>query len=99
MATQILVLEEELHYVISSEEILFGALLLAITLAIHGSGMLLTLRVSNSLKERHERLPTPSYTFALGIVIVAAWIIVLVNLFEIMIWSGFFIFSGAIDNP
>jgi hypothetical protein len=99
MMTQIVVMEEELHYAISTEEILFGALLLAVTLAIHGSGMLLILRISNTLKEWHARLPTPSYTFALGIVIVAAWIIVLVNLFEIMVWAGFFVFSDAIHNP
>jgi len=99
MATEMVVLEQEIHYVISTEEIVFGALLLAITLAIHGSGMLLTLRASNTLKGWHERLPSPSYTFALAIVIVAAWIIVLVNLFEIMVWAGFFVFSDAIRNP
>jgi hypothetical protein len=99
MVSEIVVMEEELHYAISTEEILWGGLLLAVTLAIHGIGMLMTLHVSDALKEQHERLATPSFMFALGIVIIAAWMIVLVNLFEVTIWAGFFFLSDAMHNP
>ena len=40
----VIVLKEEPHYVISLDEIIWGGLLLAVTMVIHGIAMALTLR-------------------------------------------------------
>jgi hypothetical protein len=90
-------LERDLVYVISLDEILWGGLLLATTMALHGSGMLLTLRVSRAVQHRFER--TQSLALGLSIVILASWMIILVNLVEITAWAGFYVWKGAIPNP
>ena len=83
-------------YVIRLEEILWGCLLLAITLGIHGMGMLVTLRVTDSLKERTKA--TRSVLPSLGIVILASWMIIATSFVEIVIWSEFFLAQGALPN-
>jgi hypothetical protein len=35
----------------------------------------------------------------LGTLIVASWMIIMVNLLEIGVWSGFFLLKGAMTNP
>jgi hypothetical protein len=92
-------LELDLGYVISVDEILWGGLLMAITMAIHGSGMLVTVHVSNALKRWLERLQSRSFVFGLSVLIVAAWMIILVHLVEVMAWAGFYIWKGALANP
>ena len=64
-------------YVTSLREILWGVMLVAITLTLHGFGMILTLRVNNAFKRRLERIPS----FALGVfsLILASWMIILVQ--------------------
>lgn len=83
-------------YVVSVEEILWGGLLLAITMAIHGMGMLATLRVTDSLKERTQA--SRSIVFSLGIVILASLMIILTSLVEIIVWAAFFLMQGALPN-
>ena len=83
-------------YVISLEEYTWGGLLLAITMAIHGVGMVATLRVSDALKERFAA--SESFAVGLGIVILASWMIILTNLIEIMAWATFFVLQGALPN-
>jgi hypothetical protein len=83
-------------YVISFEEYLWGGLLLAITMAIHGSGMVATLRVSDALKDRFAA--SESFAIGLGIVILASWMIILTNLIEVMVWALFFLVQGALPN-
>jgi len=80
-------------YVISLKEVLWVVLLLGLTMAIHGMGMLLTLRVTNWLKD-HTKPPRP-VSIGLGIVILATWIIIITSLVEVVIWGQFFIFLGA----
>ena len=80
-------------YVISLKEVLWGVLLLGLTMAIHGMGMLLTLRVTNWLKD-HTKPPRP-LSIGLGIVILASWIIIITSLVEVVVWAQFFIFLGA----
>ena len=80
-------------YVISLKEVLWGVLLLGLTMAIHGMGMLLTLRVTNWLKD-HTKPPRP-LSIGLGIVILATWIIIITSLVEVVVWGQFFIFLGA----
>ena len=87
--------QRDLEYVTRGDEVLWGGLLLAVTIAIHGFGMLLTLRASNGLKERFEQERSRHPAIGLGIIIVAAWIIILVNLSEIAVWAGFYVWKGA----
>jgi hypothetical protein len=89
----------ESSYVISTEEILWGDVLWTITIALHGLGMVLTLHVSKALKRQFERLDSRSFLFGVVILVVAAWMIVLVNLAEISVWAGFYVWRGAIQNP
>jgi hypothetical protein len=35
----------------------------------------------------------------LGILILAAWMIILINLTEVMVWAGFYVWKGAQPNP
>ena len=93
------ILRDDLVYVISTEEILWGGVLLAITIALHGLGMLLTLHVSKGLKRRFERLQSRSFVFGVVVIVVAAWMIILVNFVEISVWASFYVWRGAIQNP
>jgi hypothetical protein len=83
-------------YVTSLREILWGIILVATTMIIHGFGMILTLRVNNAFKPRLEQTPS----FALGVValILASWMIILVHLSEVAVWAGFFLWKGALPN-
>ena len=91
--------QQDLAYVTRADEVLWGGLLLAITIAIHGLGMLFTLRTSNALKERFEQERSRHPAVGLGIIIVAAWMIILVNLTEIAVWAGFYVWKDAQPNP
>jgi hypothetical protein len=79
-------------YVISAEEVLWGGLLLAVTMSIHGIGMLITLRVTDSIKAHSSG----SMFISLGTVILASWMIITVSLVEIAVWAGFFLLQGAL---
>jgi len=79
------------------EEILWGSLLVAITLAMHGFGMLLTVHGTNALKERLER--KQSFAFGMGIIILASWMMILVHLLEVGLWARFFFWKQAVAAP
>ena len=83
-------------YVISLQEILWGAMLVASTMIIHGFGMILTLRVNNAFKPRLER--TRSFLLGVFALVLASWMIILVHLLEVAVWAGFFLFKGAMPN-
>jgi hypothetical protein len=84
-------------YVTSAEEILWGILLVAVTMVLHGLGMLLTLRTSGGFKDRFGR--TPSFTSGVCILILASWMIIVVHLVEVLAWAGFFLWKGAVNSP
>jgi hypothetical protein len=86
----------ESQYVISLEEVCWGGLLVAITMAMHGLGMLTILRVSEGLKQRFE--PKPSFGSGLFLLILASWMIMLVHLTEVAVWASFFLWKGAFPN-
>jgi len=83
-------------YVVSLEEILWGGLLVAITMAIHGTGMFLTLGTTDSLKDRFA--PMESFLGGLGLVILASLLIILTNLVEVILWAAFFLLQDAQPN-
>ena len=83
-------------YVTSLEEVLWGGFLVAITMAMHGLGMLWVLRVNTRLKGRLES--SPSFWKGIGLLILASWMILLVHLIEVVVWAGFFYWKGAFPN-
>ena len=85
---------DEQVYVNSLEEIIWGGTLLAITMGIHGFGMLWVLRVNGGLKQHFDR--NPSFTKGMSILILGSWMILFVHLVEVVAWSGFFLWKDAI---
>jgi len=91
-------LQRDVAYVTRVDEILWGGLLLALTIAIHGVGMFVTLRASNAIKSRTRQARSRFPLMGLGILILAAWMIVLSNLIEVIVWARFFVWQGAQPN-
>ena len=85
-----------MQYVVSLEEVVWGITLVAITMAIHGFGMLLTLFTSHVLKEGTGG--AQSFFSGVGVLILASWIIVLIHLTELLIWAAFFLLQDAMPN-
>ena len=88
-------LQHDLDYVVRLDEVVWGCLLVAVTLIIHGVGLFYTMRLSSALLFR--RKPRPS--FGMGVVILAALMIVVLHLTEVMVWAGFFTWKHAQPNP
>jgi hypothetical protein len=84
------------HYVTSLEEVFWGGTLVAITMVMHGFGMLLVLRTSSSFKEQFEH--APSFTKGMLILVVASWMILIVHLLEVFAWAGFFLWTNAVNT-
>jgi len=85
----------EPHYVTSLEEIFWGGTLIAITMVIHGFGMLLVLRVAAGLK--HRFASNPSFLKGMFTLILASWMIIIVHLSEVFSWASFFFANQAVD--
>ncbi|HEX5010179.1 MAG TPA: hypothetical protein VFY71_07245 [Planctomycetota bacterium] len=83
-------------YVVGFEELLWGGSLLALTMAIHGLGMLMVLRVANTLHRRFA--PKPSFAKGLVTLILATWLIMLAHLLEVVPWAVFFAAVGAVNT-
>ena len=83
-------------YVTSLEEILWGGTLVAITMAMHGFGMLLVLRANGGLKERFNG--APSFIKGMLLLVLASWMILLVHLAEVFAWAGFFVWTSAVNT-
>ena len=69
---------------------------MAVTMVMHGFGMLAVLRVDYGIKARIGTKPG----LVLGIIplIIASWMIMFVHLLEVAVWAGFFIWQGAFAN-
>ena len=83
-------------YEIKLHEVMWGGLLVALTMAIHGTGMFAILQVADRLKERFA--PMESFSGGLGVVILASLMIVMVNIVEVMMWTIFFFLKGVQVN-
>jgi hypothetical protein len=88
-------LQRDLDYVIRADEVLWGCLLVAVTLSIHGVGMYYVMRASGVLLARTAKLHA---RFGMGVLILVAWMIVVVHLLEVVVWAGFFTWKGAQPN-
>jgi hypothetical protein len=80
-------------YVTSVEEVLWGGTLIAITMAMHGFGMVSIQRVTGAVKERLAR--APSFSSGMGVLVLASWLILIVHLLEVFVWCGFFYWKAA----
>ena len=89
-------LQIEPVYVISFEEVFWGALLVAITMAIHVFGMLMVLRFNEYLKSRLDQ----KKELMAGVVpiMLASCLILLIHLVEVIVWAVFFYWKGAFPN-
>jgi multisubunit Na+/H+ antiporter MnhG subunit len=83
-------------YEIKLHEVLWGCLLVAITMSIHGTATFAILRFVELLKERLA--PMDSFAAGLGLVILASLMIVVVNIVEVVVWTVFFFLTGALTN-
>jgi len=83
-------------YVISFDELMWGSVLVAITMVIHGTGMFLILMMVESLKERFA--PMESFLGGLGLVILSSLLIIITNILEVIVWASFFLLEAAQPN-
>lgn len=84
-------------YVIGIGEVLCGGMLLAVTMALHGCGVLVTLRGTGALKRRAG--PAAAGIAGIGILVVASWMLVLLHLLEVVVWALFYLWSHAVNTP
>jgi hypothetical protein len=86
----------ESTYIVSLSELVWGGILVAVTLVMHGFGMLATLRCTGSFKQRFGR--TPSLTGSMGNLILGSWLITFVHLTEVLLWACFFQWNRCFEN-
>lgn len=84
-------------YVLKLGELLWGLVLLALTMTLHGLGMLWTLRVTGAFARRFKNAGT--FAPSLGRVVLATWMITSVHLVEVLVWALFLIWKGAVTAP
>jgi hypothetical protein len=82
------ILVEQITYVTRLEEVMWGIGLIAITLLIHGFGMIATLHISTAFKQRTGK--PDSFSVGMASIILGSWLIMLVHIAEIALWAGFF---------
>ncbi|MFZ0827819.1 MAG: hypothetical protein WAO02_10395 [Verrucomicrobiia bacterium] len=83
-------------YTTSLEEVFWGVILVGITMAMHGFGMMAVLRVNHAVKNWFKR--KTGIVSGLFPVILASWMIMLVHLTEVGVWAMFFLWQGAFPN-
>jgi Gpi18-like mannosyltransferase len=89
-------LQIEPVYVISFEEVFWGAFLVAITMAIHIFGMLMVLRMNFYLISRLDK--KTGVIAGLVPIMFASCLILLIHLVEVIVWAAFFYWKGAFPN-
>lgn len=85
-----------MSYVTSLEEVLWGITLIAITVAIHGAGMIGTLFVCHAVK--HGSGAAVSFARGAAVLVLASWMIVLIHLIELLVWAAFFLWQDAMPS-
>ena len=79
---------EPTTYVTGAEELVWGLVLLAISLTVHGFGMVVTLRTTGNFKRRFAT--TGRMLSGITTVILGSWMILAVQIVEVAMWAGFF---------
>ena len=88
-------LQVEPTYIISFEEIFWGGILVAVSMGIHGIGMLSVLRVNRSITKKLR--VKKSLIIELWPIIFASIMIIFVHLTEVLVWALFFF--GGVASP
>lgn len=83
-------------YVTSLEEVGWGLALIAITMAMHGFGMLVATETATGVAQRFARRES-SFGGVASIVMIS-WIIVFVHLIEAAVWAVFFFWKNAMPS-
>lgn len=83
-------------YVASMNELFWGVILVAVSLTMHGLGMLSTLRVSEAYQRRFNGIT--SFAAGMAHLILASWMITLAHILEVMMWAGFFQWKHCFVN-
>lgn len=83
-------------YTTRLEEVIWGSGLMAISLMIHGFGMLATLHICNRFKERFGA--PDSFMLGMASIILGSWLITLVHIAEVTMWAGFFHWKDCFKN-
>ena len=83
-------------YVAKLAELTWGLLLLAVTMTIHGLGMLYTLRVTGAFARRFKDAET--FAPSLGRVVLATWMMTSIHLIEVFLWAAFLVWKGAVSE-
>jgi hypothetical protein len=82
--------------ILSIGEVLWGILLIAVTMAIHAFGMLATLGAADAL---WRRWPARFGIYAgVRVLILGSWMIVLVHLLEVIVWACFLLWREAMPS-
>jgi len=84
------------QHALSADEVPWGIPLIAVIMAIHAVGIPTTLAVSDRLWRR--RPPRPGFHTGVPVLTLASWSISLVHLVEVIIWSGFLLWGGAMTS-
>jgi hypothetical protein len=86
----------EAVYITSLHEVFWGLVMIATVVAIHGAGVIVTLRAGRAMQRaaggRH------SFFHGMGRLVVATLILVLVHLVEVIVWGLFLSAKGAFPN-
>jgi hypothetical protein len=88
-------LQRDLDYVIRLDEVMWGCLLLAVTIIIHAAGLFFTTRLSAAYLARMNRL---RHGLGTALVVMMVWMIVVLHLTEVAVWAGFFTWKDAQPN-
>ena len=87
-----------LQEVLDLGEVLWGIVLIAVSMLIHAVGMPATLTVADRL---WSRWPLGGGRFDLGrvsVLVLGSWMIVLVHLVEVAVWAEFLLWRGALAS-
>jgi hypothetical protein len=88
-------LQRDIDYVIRVDEILWGCVLLAITLVVHGAGVFRMVRTSARLMVS-GRTVLPGLRTAVFVLTILGFVVL--HLIEVLVWAEFFTWKGAQPN-
>jgi hypothetical protein len=86
-----------LTYVTSLEEIAWGVVLIAVTMAIHAFAMPTTLLACSRLRAPHAS--RESFREGVLVLLAGSWMIVVTHLLEVVVWAAFFYLRDAFPTP
>ncbi len=83
-------------YEITLLEVAWGCGLIALTMLVHAVGMNVTASVSRAVTRWAQRQAT--WAPLIAPLVIAAWLICVVHLLEVVIWAGFLLWKGLLPG-